>query len=226
MADIERIIKAIDEFLERKHQKITTPVEINPYLEKIGLLNDSLSRPGLPVRKILRKGQIPHAYQIGVNWQIPHSGKSQRNLKPILNSNSEKETKPKKIISTNGHKLTPIGNLIINLIEEKYNKKPPCFYEYKPDWLLSNPTKQLIEKRDELSLLYAELTENKFSLIEKISELTDKKLKQKQHHLSLPCIYLFFIAKSYPALSAARFRLTTSSPFFPKSFFKAISINP
>jgi len=180
MADIERIIKAIDEFLERKHQKITTPVEINPYLEKIGLLNDSLSRPGLPVRKILRKGQIPHAYQIGVNWQIPHSGKSQRNLKPILNSNSEKETKPKKIISTNGHKLTPIGNLIINLIEEKYNKKPPCFYEYKPDWLLSNPTKQLIEKRDELSLLYAELTENKFSLIEKISELTDKKLKQKQ----------------------------------------------
>ena len=56
MADIKRIIKAIDEFLERKHQQITTPVEINPYLERLGLLNDSPSRPGLPIRKILRKG--------------------------------------------------------------------------------------------------------------------------------------------------------------------------
>jgi hypothetical protein len=43
MSDIERIIKTIDEFLERKHQKTTTPVEINPYLEKKGLLNDSAS---------------------------------------------------------------------------------------------------------------------------------------------------------------------------------------
>lgn len=180
MADIERIIKAIDEFLERKHQKTTTPVEINPYLETKGLLNDSSSRPGLPIRKILRKGQIPHAYQIGVNWQIPYSEKTSRNLKPILNSNSEKETKPKKVISTDGHKLTPIGNLIVKLIEKKYNKKPSCFYEYKPDWLLSNPSKQLIENRSELSELYAELTGNKFSLKAKITELTDKKRKQKQ----------------------------------------------
>ena len=84
MADIERIIKAIDEFLERKHQKITTPVEINPYLETKGLLKDSSSRPGLPIRKILRKGLIPHAYQMGVSWQIPHSGKTSINLKTIF----------------------------------------------------------------------------------------------------------------------------------------------
>lgn len=180
MADIERITKAIDEFLERKRQKITTPVEINPYLETKGLLNDSASRPGLPIRKILRKGQIPHAYQIGVNWQIPHSGKTSRNLKPILNSKSEKETKQKKAISTNGHKLTSIGDLIVKIIENKYNKKPTCFYEYKPEWLLSNPSKQLIENRSELSGLYVELTENQFSLKEKFTELTDKKLKQKQ----------------------------------------------
>ena len=180
MADIESIIKTIDEFLERKHQKITTAVEINPYLETKGLLNDSASRPGLPIRKILRKGQIPHAYQIGVNWQIPHSRKTSRNLKPILNSKSEKETKPKKAISTDGHKLTPIGDLIVKIIENKYNKKPSCFYEHKPDWLLSNPSKQLIENRSELSELYLELTENQFSLKEKFAELTDKKLKQKQ----------------------------------------------
>lgn len=180
MADIERIIKAIDEFLERKHQQITTPVEINPYLETKGLLNDSASRPGLPIRKILRKGQIPHAYQIGVNWQIPHSGKTSRNLKPIPNSNSEKEIKPPKAIPTNGHKLSPIGDLIVELIEKKYNKKPSCFYEYKPDWLLSNPSEQLIENRPELHKLYEKLTENKFSLKEKFTELSAKKLKQKQ----------------------------------------------
>ena len=180
MADVERIIKAIDEFLERKHQKITTPVEINPYLETKGLLNDSASRPGLPIRKILRKGQIPHAYQIGVNWQILHSGKTSGNLKPILNSKSEKEKEPKKAISANGHKLTPIGDLIVKIIEKKYNKKPSCFYEYKPNWLLSNPSEQLIENHSELSELYVELTDNKFSLKEKFAELTEKKLKQKQ----------------------------------------------
>ena len=74
MADILKIILAIDEFLEIKHQKTTTPVEINQYLEKIGLLNNSSSRPGSPIRKILRKGQIKQAYQNGVYWYIPHSG--------------------------------------------------------------------------------------------------------------------------------------------------------
>lgn len=180
MANIERIINAIDEFLERKHQKTTTPVEINPYLEKEGLLNDSASRPGKPIREILRKGKIPHAYQIGVNWFIPHSGNSSKNLKPTISPKTEKEIEPKKVKSNNGHKLTPIGELIIDLIEKKYNKKTSCFYEYKPDWLLSNPSKQLVKNHPELNALYSALTENKFILIEKIEELSDKKLKQKQ----------------------------------------------
>ncbi|MCG2462295.1 hypothetical protein K8352_16155 [Flavobacteriaceae bacterium F89] len=178
--DIERIINAIDDYLEIKRQKITTPVEINPYLEAKGLLNDSQSRPGLPIRKILRKGQIPHAYQIGVNWQIPNSKKILRNPKPVLNSNSNKETKTEKAISTDGHKLTPIGELIVNLIKNKYNKKPPCFYEYKPEWLLSNPSTQLLENRPELSRLYSELTENQYSLKERFNELTEKNIKQRQ----------------------------------------------
>ncbi len=99
MADVEKIIKAIDEFLERKHQKTTTPIEINPYLEAKGLLNDSLSRPGLPIRKILRDGKIPHAYQIGVNWQIPHTGKTSGNQKPILNMKAVNEAIHQKTIS-------------------------------------------------------------------------------------------------------------------------------
>lgn len=180
MSDIESIINAIDEFLCRKHQKTTTPVEINPYLEKEGLLNDSVSRPGKPIREILRKGKIRHAYQIGVNWFIPHSGNSSKNLKPIISPKTEKEIKPKKVKSNNRHKLTPIGDLIIDLIVKKYNKKTSYFYEYKPDWLLSNPSKQLIKNHPELNELYSELTENKFTLIEKLEQLSDKKLKQKQ----------------------------------------------
>ncbi|MFW5758062.1 MAG: DUF7255 family protein [Bacteroidota bacterium] len=180
MADVEKIIKAIDEFLERKRQKTTTPVEINPYLETNGLLNDSISRPGLPIRKILRDGKIPHAYQVGVNWQIPHSGKTSVNQKPIHNLRSVNDTKHQKTITPTEHKLTPIGNLVVKLIESKYGKKPSCIYEYKPDWLVSNPSKKLIKSRFELCELYAELIENKFTLTENFIKLTDNKLKQKQ----------------------------------------------
>lgn len=180
MADVKRIIHAIDEFLELRNQKITTPVEINPYLEEKRILNDSDSRPGLPIRKILREGKIPHAYQIGVNWQIPHSGKTSKLLNPIKDLKLENELKLNKAILNKGHKLTPIGDLIINLIDKKYNKKISCFYEYKPNWLISNPSKQLIEKRTELSKLYSELTDAHFSLKEKLVELTEKRLGQIQ----------------------------------------------
>ena len=91
MADVERIIKAIDEFLERRHQQITTPVEINPYLKTKGILNESATRPELPIRKILRKGWVPHAYQVGVYWQIPHFRKALTYLQLISGSNSVKE---------------------------------------------------------------------------------------------------------------------------------------
>jgi len=73
MAEIDRIIYEIDEFLETRNQKTTTPVEINTYLERKGILKDSPTRPGKPIREILRRGEIPHAYQNGVKWFIPHS---------------------------------------------------------------------------------------------------------------------------------------------------------
>jgi hypothetical protein len=180
MVEISRIIKVIDKFLEIKHQDTTTPVEINPYLEKKGLLNDSASRPGKPIREILRKGKIPHAYQIGVNWYIPHSGNNSKNIKLITNPKADNKIKPKNTESISGHKLNAIGDLIVRLLEKKLNNKVSCIYEYKPEWLLSNPTYQLLEKYSELHLLYKELTGNKFLLKEKILELSDKKLNQKQ----------------------------------------------
>lgn len=143
MSDIYKIIKVIDEFLVRKNIETTTPVEINPYLEKLGLLNDPASRPGLPVRKLLRNGKISHAFQIGVNWQIPHSGNNRRNLKPIQRVEIVNNTNPIMDKQKNcGHKLAPIGKLIVELIEKKYGEKPICEFEFKPEWLLSFPNRQ------------------------------------------------------------------------------------
>jgi len=179
MADLHKIIKAIDEFLEKKHQKTTTPVEINPYLESKGLLNDSQSRHGKPIREILRKGKIEHAYQIGVNWFIPHSKNSSESVKQFVKIKFEKmdSSKPNK---TEGHKLTTIGELLVELIEEKHNKKPNYHLEYKPDWLLSFPTESLIEYHPILIKLYSNLVNNEFGLKEKLKELTHKNYEQKQ----------------------------------------------
>lgn len=52
------------------------PVEANAVLAKAGLLKDNDLRKGKPLRDILRKGNIPHAYQAvgkGSEWTIPNS---------------------------------------------------------------------------------------------------------------------------------------------------------
>lgn len=116
MIDIKEIIKAIDEFLERKYQEVTTPVEINPYLESRGLLNDSKSSPGLPLRKILRSNRIPHAYQIGVNWQIPHSKVSSINAKPTR----ELEIENKIVSKEKSLSKTPMAKTSSKVNDEQY----------------------------------------------------------------------------------------------------------
>lgn len=177
MKHLAKIIKAIDEFLESEGQDFTTPPEANVLLEKKGLLNDYSSRSGLPLRKILRNGMIPHAYKKGANWRIPHSRKVKSNNKPTMISNNYKENI---VVPIPTHKLASIGGLIIKIIEERYGEQPTCYYEYKPDWLLSNPSKELIEKYPEVSRLYTQLTDNQFTLTEKQKHLSERQLKQKQ----------------------------------------------
>jgi hypothetical protein len=78
MTNVNKLIQAIDKYLEQSNQSLITPVEANSLLERLGLLNDSSTRKGLPLRKLLRAGEIPHAYQIGgkgSKWFIPHSKK-------------------------------------------------------------------------------------------------------------------------------------------------------
>lgn len=72
------ITKFIDDYLIKSNRADIDPVEANALLAKAGILKDSKDRPGKPLRDLLRKGQIPHAFQAGgkgSKWTIPHSSK-------------------------------------------------------------------------------------------------------------------------------------------------------
>lgn len=75
MPDHNAIIKAIDELIIQEGKKFATPPEANEMLERKGLLVDSKNRPGLPLRRLLRAGVLPHAYKVGRLWVIPRSVK-------------------------------------------------------------------------------------------------------------------------------------------------------
>lgn len=75
MPDHTAIIKAIDELITRQGKEFVTPPDANEMLERKGLLTDSKDRPGLPLRRLLRAGMIPHAYKVGRLWMIPRSVK-------------------------------------------------------------------------------------------------------------------------------------------------------
>ena len=76
MANIDLIIKKIDEYLEKNNLNEVKAVEAAEYLDKIGVLKDSKSRPGLPLRRILRDNNIPNATYVSDQrdkWFIHHS---------------------------------------------------------------------------------------------------------------------------------------------------------
>ena len=72
------ITKYLDDYLTNSGRADIDPVEANSLLAKAGILKDSKDRPGKPLRGLLRKGQLPHAFQAGgkgSSWTIPHSSK-------------------------------------------------------------------------------------------------------------------------------------------------------
>lgn len=76
---MKTIIEYLDGYLSKTGLSNITPIEANAVLAKAGLLQDSRDRPGKPLRDLLRKGNLPHAYQVGgkgSGWAIPHSGSS------------------------------------------------------------------------------------------------------------------------------------------------------
>lgn len=179
MNDIRKIIDAIDVFLEENSQKTTNPVEINAYLETIGLLGDSNSRQGKPIRDILRNGQIPHAYQIGVNWKIPHSGKKKES-KNSPRKVQEIKVPSLKTIKEKNHKLLPIGEMIVSILEKEFKIKTICYYEFSPNWLFIYPTIELLDKYPQINEIYNALTENKLDYKNEYLKLDYKKKTQKQ----------------------------------------------
>lgn len=188
-ASTQQIIDAIDAFLLQKHLKVTTPVEVNPYLERLGLLNNSDTRAGKPLREMLRRGQIPHAYQVGVHWYIPHSKgtKTPPSEEETLAGSSErkeKEAADEKVINREPtkklNKLVPIAQLILDLLEKKYGVRPSIYFEYQPTWLMAHPTIALIDKHPELKTIYALLQDDKLELDDKVKELREKDQHKRQ----------------------------------------------
>ena len=77
------IIKFLDDFLTQTDRQTISPVQANALLTKAGLLRDSKDRPGKPLRDLLRKGKLPHAFQSGgkgSSWIIPHSSKGKSSV--------------------------------------------------------------------------------------------------------------------------------------------------
>lgn len=112
MKDVGQIEIAIENFLIRERKFETNPVEAGAYLDRIGLLKDSKDRPGKPLRDILRKGQLSHAYQNGNRWIIPRMGKSDFRAASTLNITEIKPAKKShKTISQSKFDLPQIEKL-------------------------------------------------------------------------------------------------------------------
>jgi hypothetical protein len=156
--DINAIIRKIDEFLEKTGKKSTDPVEANAMLEKVGLLRDSDTRPGKPLRDILRAGKIKHAYQTGgkgSSWVIPHSGKS------VIQKNIEKPKQsgqPENPIKNNIEKEPTGPNLFDNILK----LQNAGFEGFLPISVLLNNTAKIPAQKGVYLVIYNSLKEPQF----------------------------------------------------------------
>ena len=90
------IIKFLDNYLETNNLTSLNAVESNALLEKANLLRDSKDRPGKPLRELLRKGIIPHAYQTSSRtWVIPRQSNPEKN-QSILTPKPKRQSRPEK----------------------------------------------------------------------------------------------------------------------------------
>jgi hypothetical protein len=97
--DIRLISVFLDTYLSNSSQLNINPVFANSILAKAGLLADNKQRPGKPLRDLLRKGLLPHAYQQGgkgTAWIIPHSSNAlikARAITPIVSVERKEKVK-------------------------------------------------------------------------------------------------------------------------------------
>ncbi len=115
------ITNFIDDYLTKSGRADIDPVEANTLLAKAGILKDSKDRPGKPLRDLLRKGQLPHAFQEGgkgSSWTIPHSSKQTSKIVPTV-SVATKVEKPKRVIRTVQVSTADTSQLEKNLMNKK-----------------------------------------------------------------------------------------------------------
>ncbi len=125
---MSEITKFIDDYLTKSGRADIDPIEANALLAKAGILKDSKDRPGKPLRDLLRKGQLPHAFQAGgkgSSWTIPHSS----NGKSSVSNYSSTKQKTKKTTTVKRTKTTETTTDISRLKKqlEKARQK------YKPE---------------------------------------------------------------------------------------------
>lgn len=121
------ITKFIDGYLTKSGRADIDPVEANDLLAKAGILKDSKDRPGKPLRDLLRKGQLPHAFQAGgkgSSWTIPHSSKGKNAISNYSSTNPQTKkvatVKPTKATET----TTDISQLKKQLEKARQKYKP------------------------------------------------------------------------------------------------------
>ncbi len=78
----QKLIEFLDAYLDKHHLDGLSSAEASRVLEEAGLISDDAQRPGDTVRKLLRDGEIPHAYKEAGKWVIPHSPVSAPKKKP------------------------------------------------------------------------------------------------------------------------------------------------
>lgn len=170
------IIQALDQYLINQNKLSVNAVEANEYLAKKGLLRDSTSRPGAPLRKLLRDGLIPHAYQDGVKWVIPNS--NQKVQSQVVKASKVIKSKS----SSTGHKLEPIVKILRDYIEFKHKSRPEIHLEYKPDWLRIYPDIELIEQYSQIQKVHEALTDGKVDFKKVIEGLDERQKSAKQSY--------------------------------------------
>jgi hypothetical protein len=119
--DIKAIISHLDTYLTRTGQPNIDPVEANAILARAGLLTDSKDRPGKPLRDLLRKGLLPHAFQSGgkgSSWTIPHSNKRTSKTVPTASVVTKAE-KPTRVIKTTQVSTVDTSQLEMMLMNDK-----------------------------------------------------------------------------------------------------------
>lgn len=126
--NIKSIIDFLDNFLRRNGRQSLDPVEANALLERAGLLRDRKDRPGSPLRDILRKGKLPHAFQLGgkgSSWTIPLS------TKPVSGS-SDYSTAKAQLVKAVVTKSKEKADAKIDIMELKM-KLEKARLKYKPE---------------------------------------------------------------------------------------------